>query len=133
MFFQPTRLFDTKRKAVRAIMFCAGTVGYAISGGAQAAVVAVRTGPIFSTTVVTPFPRPAFRIAPPLPRVVVARGLRPGWTWSPGYWRWAGRNYVWIDGIWLAERPGYRYTAAHWVGGPRGWVFVPDGWVSRPF
>jgi hypothetical protein len=133
MFFQLTRILDTRRAAVRAIMFCAGIVGYAVSGGAQAAVIAVRTGPIFSTTVVTPLPRPVLWAAPPLPRVIVTPGPRPGWIWSPGYWRWTGRSYVWIDGIWMTERPGFDYVAANWVRGPGGWIFVRGGWRRRHF
>jgi hypothetical protein len=145
MFFRPARarLLDAKRLTIRAIMFCAGVAGYAISGGAQAAVIAVRTGPIFSTTVVAPPPRPVFWVAPPprpvfwvappSPRVVVTPGPRAGWIWSPGYWRWTGHDYVWIDGIWMTERPGFNYVAAHWVREPGGWIFIRGGWRRRPF
>src|SRR5205823_1604597 len=57
--------------------------------------------------------------APPSVRIeaqTVAPG--PGYIWTPGYWRWSGRDYVWTSGSWV--RPP-RTTA----------VWVPGHWVSR--
>jgi len=43
----------------------------------------------------------------------------PGFSWTPGYWRWNGATYVWVSGTWI--RPP-RTTA----------VWVPGHWVHRP-
>ena len=68
-------------------------------------------------------------VAPPAPRyerVVV----RPGYVWTPGYWRWDGHgHHVWVGGIYVRERPGHHWVPAHWVQGPRGgWHFVGGHW-----
>jgi hypothetical protein len=76
--------------------------------------------------------RPVVWVAPPAPRVFVAPAPRPGWIWSPGYWRWTGATYIWTDGVWLAARPGFIYAPARWERFPGGWHFAPGGWVRRP-
>ena len=95
-----------------------------------------------AVVVVHPIPRPPVAgvwigepvwIAPPVPRVVVAPAPRPGWVWSAGYWNWNGSAYVWIDGVWLADRPGFAFLPAHWEHFPNGWHFVGGGWIRRPF
>jgi hypothetical protein len=53
-------------------------------------------------------------VAPPPPRVVVEPALRVGYVWAPGYWRWNGRQHVWVDGRYLHERRGYHWHPAHW-------------------
>jgi hypothetical protein len=71
-------------------------------------------------------------IAPPPPRIVVTPAPRAGWVWSPGYWRWTGREYFWVAGRWLPERRGYGYVPAHWERALGGWIFVPARWLRRP-
>jgi hypothetical protein len=68
-------------------------------------------------------------VAPPAVRVEPVPAARPGWVWSPGYWRWAGRRHVWVAGNWVRARPGYVYRAPVWVQGPGGWVFTPGRWA----
>jgi hypothetical protein len=69
-------------------------------------------------------------IAPPAPRyerVVV----RPGYVWTPGYWRWdnAGRRHVWVGGVFVAERPGFVWIPHRWDHGPDGrWHFQEGHW-----
>ncbi len=67
-------------------------------------------------------------VAPPAPRyerVVV----RPGYTWAPGYYRYAGGRHVWYGGRYMRERAGYHWQPAHWVQGPRGgWHFLAGHW-----
>lgn len=66
-------------------------------------------------------------IAPPAPRferVVV----RPGYAWSPGYWRWNGACHVWVGGYWLPARAGYRYVGAAWVRVGPAWHFRAAHW-----
>jgi hypothetical protein len=74
---------------------------------------------------------PVWQAPPPLRTEVIPLVRRPGWTWSPGYWRWIGRSYVWIEGRWLPLRSGFHYVPAHWerVGG--AWLFVPARWAHR--
>jgi hypothetical protein len=102
------------------------------TGISHAAVVGFRAGPALSVMLIAPAPRPILSVRPPTPRIVVAPVPRRGWIWSPGYWRWTGVTYLWVDGLWLPQRPGYGYVAAHWTYGPEGWIFVPGTWVRRP-
>lgn len=43
---------------------------------------------------------------------------RPGFVWIGGYWRWQGRDYIWIPGRW-AHPPR------------RGAAWVPGNWEHR--
>jgi hypothetical protein len=52
-------------------------------------------------------------IAPPAPRFEHP-GVRAGFVWAPGCWRWDGRHHVWEDGHWEAERRGHHWVPAHW-------------------
>ena len=69
-------------------------------------------------------------IGPPAPRyerVVV----RPGYAWTPGYWRWNNdyRRHDWVGGVYVAERPGYRWRAQRWNRGRHGrWHFNEGRW-----
>jgi hypothetical protein len=67
--------------------------------------------------------------APPAPRVEVAPGVRPGYVWDGGHWRWAGHGYAWEPGHWRAVRVGYHWAPGHW--GRRGpnWVWVEGHWA----
>ena len=53
--------------------------------------------------------------APPALRVERV-GVRPGYVWIPGYWRWGGARYVWVGGYWTHPRRGYRWVEPRWVG-----------------
>lgn len=68
--------------------------------------------------------------APPAVRVetqTVSPGT--GYVWTPGYWRWSGRDYVWISGSWVRPpRASVVWVAGHWAHRPRGWVWVPGHW-----
>ena len=37
---------------------------------------------------------------PPAP-IVERYGVRPGYVWAPGYWRWYGGRYRWHAGYWV--------------------------------
>jgi hypothetical protein len=69
-------------------------------------------------------------LAPPPARVEVEPAPRPNHVWARGYWRWdsATRDYVWVPGHWIEERPGERWVVETWE--PRGsrWHFVPGHW-----
>lgn len=72
-------------------------------------------------------------LAPPAPRyerVIV----RPGYAWTPGYWRWDryGHRHVWVGGVYVRERPGMVWVPHHWQQGPHGgWRFVEGHWARR--
>ncbi len=81
---------------IRSILLCA-VVGIAALGALPAPAVAGGRVAI------------GIGFAPPPPRyerVVV----RPGYVWTPGYWRWSGRRYVWVGGYYLRARPGHYYV-----------------------
>jgi WXXGXW repeat (2 copies) len=71
--------------------------------------------------------------APPPPRVEVIPVLPPERVeverWQPGHWRWNGREYVWIEGHYVARpRPLAEWIPGRWEQRPRGWVFVEGHW-----
>jgi WXXGXW repeat (2 copies) len=66
---------------------------------------------------------------PPLQREAVPPPPGGGMVWTPGYWNWGHRGWVWMPGRYVA-RP---YPHAAWVPGhwrPRGpsWVWIPGHW-----
>ena len=67
-------------------------------------------------------------VAPPPPRVIVVPAARRGYVWAPGYWRWNGRQHVWIDGRWMRERRGVQWVPAHWEQRGNRWHFEDGHW-----
>lgn len=65
--------------------------------------------------------------APPAPRVERV-GVRPGYVWIPGYWRWGGARYVWVGGYWTYPRRGYRWIEPRWVGCGPHWCYHRGYW-----
>jgi len=61
---------------------------------------------------------------PVVETVVVSPG--PHYVWVPGYWRWYGRNWLWIRGAWVV--PPRR--GAVWVSGAWGHRFGRTVWVE---
>ncbi|WP_163783430.1 YXWGXW repeat-containing protein [Myxococcus vastator] len=56
----------------------------------------------------------------------------PSYVWTPGYWYWAGANYVWVGGMWAAPpRPGLVYVSSRWVRRGPSWYFSAGGWANR--
>ena len=43
-------------------------------------------------------------VPPPPPRVEVVPAPRRDYVWAPGYWRWKGREHVWVSGRWVRDR-----------------------------
>jgi hypothetical protein len=71
--------------------------------------------------------------APPPPRVetipVLPQDRVDVERWQPGYWRWTGAEYAWVDGHYV----GMPHRGAVWVPGlwqqdARGWVYVQGHW-----
>ncbi|HSA96958.1 MAG TPA: YXWGXW repeat-containing protein [Acidobacteriota bacterium] len=69
------------------------------------------------------------RVAPP-PLRVEAPTLRPGpaHVWTPGYWKWAGVNYEWVEGRWVKPKPGRTWVAGTWEPMGTYWVWKPGKW-----
>jgi len=67
---------------------------------------------------------------PPALRVeteTVAPG--PGYAWTRGYWRWTGRDYVWVSGTWVSRpRPAAVWVQGQWIRSGGGWVYVSGHW-----
>ena len=67
---------------------------------------------------------------PPAVRVeteTVAPG--PGYVWTRGYWRWTGRDYVWVSGTWVSRpRPAAVWVQGQWIRSGGGWVYVSGHW-----
>ena len=74
--------------------------------------------------------RVVVRLAPPVPVVeTVVPAPAPGYVWTPGYYTWNGRAYVWAPGAWVvAPWQGARWEPPHWV--RRGFG---GGWFWRGF
>jgi hypothetical protein len=71
-------------------------------------------------------------VAPPSARFEV-RGVAPSANhfWSPGYYRWSGREHVWVGGSWILRRPGYTFVGPAWRPGFRRFEYAPGHWVRR--
>ena len=67
---------------------------------------------------------------PPPPRVVYVPPPQPGYVWQPGYWTLVNdKDWVWVDGGWVAVQPGYTWSPTHWEQAPDGsWQLVPGRW-----
>jgi hypothetical protein len=49
--------------------------------------------------------------------------------WQPGYWRWNGHEYGWVDGHYVARpRPRAVWVPGHWDHREYGWVFIDGHW-----
>ena len=69
-------------------------------------------------------------VPPPAP-VVEAVPVCPGprYIWTRGYYRWSGREYLWVPGRWVARPHGHaRWVEPEWRHHNRGWFFVEGHW-----
>ena len=70
------------------------------------------------------------RQEPPAVRVE-SQTVSPGgnYTWTRGYWRWSGANYVWVPGSWVVRpRPAAVWVEGHWNRRGGGWVWIAGHW-----
>jgi len=69
------------------------------------------------------------RVAPP-PLRVEAPTLRPSpsHAWLPGYWKWAGINYEWVEGRWAKAKPGRTWVPGTWESKGTYWAWKPGKW-----
>jgi hypothetical protein len=70
------------------------------------------------------------RIAPPLPVVErVVAVPRAGYVWTPGFYRWNGRAYVWVAGRYVVPpRPRAVWVPGYWVPRTRGFLWAEGRW-----
>jgi WXXGXW repeat (2 copies) len=70
--------------------------------------------------------------APPAARFEV-RGVAPSprHFWAPGYYRWNGREHVWVGGRWELRRDGFEFIAPHWQNVFGRWEYFPGRWIRR--
>jgi hypothetical protein len=69
--------------------------------------------------------------APPAPRYERLPAPRHGYLWAPGHWEWRGHRHEWVGGYWIAERPGYAYSAPAWSRRDGGWYLEPARWTPH--
>lgn len=66
------------------------------------------------------------------PRAVVERRVvapGPGYVWQAGFYRWSGRDYVWVPGHYeRAPRGRATWVPGRWAHDRRGWYFVEGHW-----
>jgi len=72
--------------------------------------------------------------APPPVRVETVPVLPPDRVelerWQPGYWRWNGVEYSWVQGHYVGvPHPGAAWVPGRWEQRPGGWVFIEGHWV----
>lgn len=66
---------------------------------------------------------------PPPPRVEIVPRARNGYVWVPGYQRWDGRRYVWVNGRYRRPpRRGGVWVAGEWRGERGGQVWHRGYW-----
>ena len=68
-------------------------------------------------------------VGPP-PLRIEAQTLQPSprHVWVPGYWRWAGINYVWVDGSWVKPKKNREWVPGTWEQVGNHWVWKPGSW-----
>jgi hypothetical protein len=68
---------------------------------------------------------------PPLPDEDQPPLVEDGFLWTPGYWYWRDRAYVWIPGVWARPpRAGFLWTPAYWSMAGAVYLFHPGHWGS---
>jgi len=52
-------------------------------------------------------------------------------VWTPGYWQWDGRGWLWIAGSWqVPPTPRAVWRATEWRAHGAVHILVPGGWIS---
>jgi hypothetical protein len=100
--------------------------GFAIAASLGAASVGVVALPAFAQEIIITHEPPPMRreVIPVLPHERAEIDV-----WQPGYWRWNGREHVWVEGHYAARpRRGAEWVPAHYDRRPGGWVFIDGHW-----
>lgn len=81
-----------------------------------------------------PPPYPYLQLAPTEPPAPPAKYVPTSMdpmkeVWHPGYWKYNGRQFVWIAGFFtLRPDPTASWSSDHWEERSYGWAFVPGFW-----
>ena len=71
-------------------------------------------------------------VAPPVVRIETpGRAPSERHFWTPGYYRWTGREHAWVGGRWELRREGYNYVGPRWENRQSRWQYLPGRWVRR--
>ncbi|MFB3777454.1 MAG: hypothetical protein ACE141_07570 [Bryobacteraceae bacterium] len=66
---------------------------------------------------------------PPPPPGAMVRGPHAGMVWIPGYRRWTGHGYRWVEGRWVRPpRPGMVWVPGYRAHRHGGYVWVEGYW-----
>jgi YXWGXW repeat-containing protein len=68
---------------------------------------------------------------PPAMKVEVVPAARAGYFYTPGYWNYVDRNYVWVEGTFVPERKGYVYVAPRYEQKEGKWRMYSQRWVTE--
>ena len=69
------------------------------------------------------------RVAPPPLRAEIPPPQpTPKHVWTPGYWKWAGINYEWVDGSWVKGKKGMAWVPGTWNQVGARWVWKRGEW-----
>jgi hypothetical protein len=68
-------------------------------------------------------------LPPPPPRGAIVEGYHAGRVWIPGYYRWTGNRYRWVEGRWaMPPRHGMVWVPGHRAPHRGGYVWVEGYW-----
>lgn len=93
-----------------------------LSAAAVGTLLFVAAPPSFADVVV--------KIAPPAMRVET-RPPAPGpeFAWRPGYWRWGGKEHVWVGGEYVRRpHPGAEWIEGRWDRRGGDFVWIEGRW-----
>ncbi len=65
---------------------------------------------------------------PPLRREMRNAPPGSGYFWVPGHWEWRSRDWYWVRGQWVRERPGRVWVPGHWEHRGKRHVWVRGHW-----
>ena len=66
---------------------------------------------------------------PPPPREAMVGRSHAGRVWIPGYYRWTGRGYRWVQGRWVRPpRNGQVWMPGYRASRPGGYIWVEGYW-----
>ncbi len=67
---------------------------------------------------------------PPAPRYE-RPGVRAGYVWVAGHYRWDRGSYLWVPGHWERVRRGWIWEAGHWERRGNHYVWIDGRWRRR--
>jgi|YelNatPaOPRAMG01_1025707.scaffolds.fasta_scaffold133319_2 hypothetical protein len=65
----------------------------------------------------------------PPPQAVIVVHAQPARVWVPGYYRWSGNRYRWVEGRWMTPpRPGMVWVPGYRARRGNGYVWIEGYW-----